>query len=102
VNIYYNPEEYGLEIFGEARDSQPFEFNGVVVWRRPEDGAFFYGVANVCSCFSPFHEAKSASDLRELRSIDQISAAFAELGEYSQRGALASYTSLMDRLRGVL
>lgn len=60
-NIYYNPEKFGLQIFGELDLSTGYDFDKFVVWTMdgvdPEDRpirSVLWGTDSGCSCPSPF------------------------------------------------
>lgn len=66
-NIYYNPEEFGLELIEDiGQPGMCYEFNDFVVWRRPADGALFYASDAGCSCPSPFEGYEKAEDLTQI------------------------------------
>lgn len=57
MNIYYSPEQYGLETVGQVDWSdEPYQFDMTVVWRRVADGQLFYASDSGCSCPSPFED----------------------------------------------
>ena len=54
MNIYYNPEKFGLSIFAYIQfipDS--YEFNTIVVWIDKNKDLFWYHDSG-CSCNTPF------------------------------------------------
>jgi len=55
MNIYYDPEKFGLTPIGEIDwlDGS-YEFDLTVVWKREFDGRFVYAEDSGCSCPSPF------------------------------------------------
>ena len=67
VNIYDNPEKFGLEIFVEHDDpNADYSFNKFVIWEH-EDGRLFYAQDSGCSCPSPFEDCHKLKDLTELK-----------------------------------
>jgi hypothetical protein len=42
-NIYYDPSEYGLEIFDMVEEPPDYDFNMLVVWKKISTGAFLFG-----------------------------------------------------------
>lgn len=57
MNIYYDPEKFGLETIGEIDwSSGAYEFDYTVVWKRISDGRFVYAEDSGCSCPSPFEQ----------------------------------------------
>lgn len=55
-NIYYNPENYGLEPFGELNEALSYEFNTLIVWRQLSTGKLFWASDEGCSCPEPFED----------------------------------------------
>ena len=73
VNVYYHPEQSGLETVGEIEFSdENYQFDLLVVWQRKEDGAFFYGTDSGCSCPTPFEGVRSVEELIRLTSISHL------------------------------
>ncbi len=67
MNIYYDPEKFGLEQVGEIDfSSGAYEFDLTVVWRRVSDDALVYAEDSGCSCPSPF-ESTGVDELIVLR-----------------------------------
>lgn len=66
MNIYNNPENYGLEIFLTLEADLSYEFDMLVVWKRVADGKLFYKRDSGCSCPAPFEDC-GINDLHELR-----------------------------------
>ena len=55
VNVYYNPEKFGLRIVGEIEWSIPcYSFDMTVVWQHINSGQFYWASDSGCSCPSPF------------------------------------------------
>jgi hypothetical protein len=72
VNVYYDPDEYGLETFGEIDWSDGnYVFDLTVVWRRTADGVFLYADDSGCSCPSPF-ENTTVNDLNVVSGLEQF------------------------------
>lgn len=62
-NIYYNPEQYGVEVVGEFEWSEPsWSFDTLVVWRQAR-GKYWIGQDSGCSCPTPF---ENITDINEL------------------------------------
>lgn len=53
-NIYSDPSEFGLEIFGSIEKEPDYDFDMLVVWRDPKSREMFYAQDSGCSCPSPF------------------------------------------------
>lgn len=67
MNIYYNPEKFGLTMIGEIDWSDgSYQFDLTVVWKRDSDGKFVYAEDSGCSCPSPFGDT-GVQDLTVLR-----------------------------------
>ncbi len=67
MNIYSDPEKFGLTTIGEIDWSDGcYNFDYTVVWKRESDGKFVYAEDSGCSCPSPFEDA-GISDLTALR-----------------------------------
>lgn len=63
MNIYYDPEKFGLSIFDEIEWSDGcYQFDLTVVWRKVNTNEFFYAEDSGCSCPSPF-ESMGMDDL---------------------------------------
>lgn len=55
MNLYYDPQGFGLEAIGEIDWSDGcYQFDLTAVWRRAFDGRFVYAEDSGCSCPSPF------------------------------------------------
>jgi hypothetical protein len=65
MNIYYDPEKFGLTIVGEYDIGGGYEFDKTVLFFRGADGVYLYGQDSGCSCPSPF-ESKGIGDLTVL------------------------------------
>jgi hypothetical protein len=57
MNVYYDPEKFGLEVVAE-HDFSPgsYEFDLRVVWRREHDGALLTARDGGCSCPTQFED----------------------------------------------
>ena len=74
-DVYYNPEDHGLEIVGEISfDDDSYQFEMGVVWWHPERRAFFYATDSGCSCPSPFEDYLSVDDLGEPLDLSKLTA----------------------------
>ena len=57
MNLYYDPEKFGLTTIGEIDFSDGnYCFDYTVVWKRESDGRFVYADDAGCSCPSPFED----------------------------------------------
>lgn len=65
-DVYYNPEEFDLEIIGSLDDPEAsYSFDLLVVWKH-EDGRVFWASDSGCSCPSPFEDYTSLESLSEV------------------------------------
>ncbi|MCK5617384.1 hypothetical protein KAR91_86775 [Candidatus Pacearchaeota archaeon] len=55
-NIYYNPEDYNLEIFCEIDHADDWDFDMEVVWKQRDAERYYYAADSGCSCPSPFED----------------------------------------------
>ena len=71
-NVYYHPEDFGLEIFEEINDDNAsYSFDDFVIWRRKEDGRLLFASDSGCSCPAPFEDV-SVSDLQLITDVGQL------------------------------
>lgn len=69
-NIYYGPEEYGLEIVEALQDPRAsYSFDMFVIWIKPKTGTLYYSADNGCSCPSPYEDIHSIEELTELKDM---------------------------------
>lgn len=77
-NIYYEPQDFGLEIFEQIDDDHSsYSFDDFVIWKRLEDGKLFYATDSGCSCPSPFEDTKIA-DLIPVHTLEGLAQAIEE------------------------
>lgn len=56
-NIYYNPEDFGLEVVAEIEySSGSYEFDTRVVWKEKKGRKKFTARDSGCSCPTPFED----------------------------------------------
>lgn len=55
-NLYYNPEDHGLEIVSSVDVGDSYEFDMTVIFRDVETGALMIGSDSGCSCPTPFED----------------------------------------------
>lgn len=91
MNLYYEPEKYGLKTIGEIDwSSGAYEFDLLVIWQRLVDGAFLVGEDSGCSCPLPF-EDKGVDDLSELGSLAHFNEiCFAKIRTYDRSMEMAA------------
>jgi len=63
MNLYYQPEAFGLTIVAELEEGGSYEFNTTVVFRR-DSGELVWTHDAGCSCPTPF-EDQGIQDLKE-------------------------------------
>jgi len=83
-NIYYNPEDFGLTIFGMVEQDLSYSFDMFVIWRNNDTDTLYYKTDSGCSCPSPFED-----DTREtLIPIDpyHLQSFVAELRSWANHG----------------
>lgn len=62
-NIYYSPEDFGLEVVGVIeRSDGDYQFDMVVVWKQAR-GKYWIGQDSGCSCPSPFEDYGDVNQL---------------------------------------
>lgn len=85
-DVYYNPEDYGLEIVGEVDWSGGFyQYDLTVVW-QDEKGQFYIGDDAGCSCPSPFEYVNSLEVLTKVskfEAAERLQATLAERQQYN-------------------
>lgn len=65
-DVYYQPEGFGLEPFGEVDVAGSYEFDIIAVWRHKETGRLYWGADSGCSCPSPFESTTALESLKVL------------------------------------
>lgn len=66
MNIYYDPEKFGLTVVAELHDpNADYSFDTTVAWKH-EDGRVLIGSDAGCSCPTPFEDVHNLSDLLEV------------------------------------
>lgn len=66
MDVYSNPENFGLEAIGEIdwfQDSYGFDLT--TIWRDKETGVLYYADDSGCSCPSPYEDFRSKDELTE-------------------------------------
>lgn len=64
MNVYYNPEDFGLIPVAELELTEPdYSFDTVVVWIHPESGLIYWAHDSGCSCPLPFEDFTSLESL---------------------------------------
>lgn len=62
-NIYYSPQDFGLEIVGDIEKSDGcYQFDLTVVWKQAR-GKYWIGQDSGCSCPSPFEDVRDVNEL---------------------------------------
>lgn len=66
-NLYYNPEDFDLELVTEHElDDEAYQFNVVAVWRNKSTGQLLWATDSGCSCPSPFEDYSELAQLEPL------------------------------------
>mgnify|MGYP001574457084 CR=1 FL=1 len=67
MNVYYNPEAFGLKVLRTIEDTLlSYEFSMVVVWEELNTGRLFWARDSGCSCADPFENLTDISSLTPL------------------------------------
>lgn len=62
-NIYYSPQDFGLEVVGDFEWTEPdYSFDMLVVWKEKR-GRYWIGEDSGCSCPSPFEDVRDVNEL---------------------------------------
>jgi hypothetical protein len=80
-----NPEKLGLEIVGDADDSEEYSFDQFVVW-KDATGQLYYASDSGCSCPTPFENYKTVESLTK-GTVTEIHAA---LDQWASRNSQAT------------
>lgn len=100
-NIYYNPENYGLETVGVIDWSDGcYQFDYTAVWRT-EDGTLYYAEDSGCSCPSPFEGFGAVDELTEITDLNEFQTHLNERSGGNYDGNRnAEVADLMSRIWG--
>lgn len=106
-NIYYNPEQFGLEVVGEVEWSdENYQFDTTVVWRDKETGVIYYASDSGCSCPTPFELDNRDSIIEMVRLQELIdyleerkSHGFGFYGRNSEANVTAAIGELMLKVK---
>lgn len=72
MNVYYNPEKFGLRIVGQMSwCDDAYQFDMTVVWENTATGVLYFDSDSGCSCPSPFEDT-ALGDLLVLESPQQL------------------------------
>lgn len=71
-DIYYNPEEFGIETIGELELREPdYSFDILLVQRDIVTGKFYVNFDSGCSCPSPFEDFTTKESLGQPLTVVQ-------------------------------
>lgn len=71
---YYNPEDFGLELYGEVDIyERNYDYHIFAIWRVKDTGEFAWSYDSGCSCSTPF-EAISRANLEYGTSLEATEA----------------------------
>ena len=93
MNIYYNPEKFGLSVFGEADTKESYEFDRIVVW-EDRVGNLWYAEDSGCSCPIPFEYIKPS----DLLLLNQASLGEFKLAARKERRSANEVEELISRV----
>lgn len=72
-NIYYDPQDFDLEIVTTHEfSSRNYEFDTRVIWRDIHTGDLYTAREYGCSCPTPFENYTKKEDLAEVRSVQWL------------------------------
>lgn len=74
MNVYYNPEDYGLEIVRSVNVADGWDFDLLVVWVSLDGSRLYYAHDSGCSCPTPFDGMTLASGLKGISTEEDLSA----------------------------
>lgn len=98
-NVYYNPEEFGLEIVTQADWSDGYyQFDYFVVW-ADENHNLYFGEDAGCSCPTPFESYTSISDLQPATFADVWKRVGEIVNYYDDGGRAHKAVQLLDTLQ---
>lgn len=93
-NVYYNPEEFGLETVGEFEiEASFYSFDIFAVWRDPKSGKFYTATDSGCSCPTPFEDYDS---IESLTAHENAHSVLAEIQSY--KNTYESPADLISRI----
>jgi hypothetical protein len=72
VNLYFNPEKYGLRIHKNHDRIGGYEYDQITIFADDAAGRYFIGWTTGCSCTSPFEEYGGPADLDEVRTMADV------------------------------
>lgn len=86
-DIYYSPENHGIEIVGELEQEPDYDFHKFVVWRDLKNkNIVYYATDSGCSCPMPFENFGGPETLTRVESRGALrSAAKAWIAELYER-----------------
>jgi hypothetical protein len=75
TNVYYDPEEFGLETVGTIELAEPdYSFDFGVVWYHPASERFYFATDSGCSCPTPFDDYADLDSLGAPMTYRELSA----------------------------
>lgn len=101
-NVYYSPEEFGLEVVGEIEFSDgDYQFDTRVIWKH-SSGKLYTARDSGCSCPSPFEEYNKLEDLDELTDLGELEREVRELGSGYSVTSSRDAATVVARVRRLL
>jgi len=83
-NIYYEPQDFDLEILLSMDANICYEFNTHVLFKH-KDGRLFYGADRGCSCPTPFEDFRGIQDLElvTLETLEELESRIMQVDDIS-------------------
>lgn len=73
TNVYYHPENCGLELIGELDDENAcYSYDTLIVVRDLLSGDLYAAADSGCSCLTPFEDFRSLADMTPIRTLDDL------------------------------
>ena len=95
MNVYYDPEKFGLTIIGEVEfSSGSYEFDMTLVWKAA-DGSVYVADDSGCSCPTPF-EGMGIADLTKIERLQDLIAYFDKRKAGACRFEDSNYAASID------
>lgn len=99
LDVWSEPEAFGLEIVADFDGGVAYEFDMVVVW-KDRSGNLYWAADAGCSCPSPFEDYSSIESLTPLKTQRDI--AKLETNRVLESGELADWTEFIQQVHGLM
>ncbi len=71
-NVYYNPEQCGLNLVGVLDDAKlSYEFDTLIVLEATQDGKLYWARDSGCSCPTPFEDYRFGNGETNLEELNK-------------------------------